>query len=204
MSKDPIRDALADAIRNTPSPGMWTTTVKEEIAPAKVVVDLSDERPIHLVCGSVIIKSNEAGAEAMIEELRKAVRMVRAANAPQPPRFGKGEVMSAKVWLDDERDPKRFKGWEDAIWVTTPEEAIELLEAGLVAALSLDNDLGLPDDEVGQPRDGYRVACWLEARVANDEDFMAPDVLNAHTANSVNGPKMEAAFKSIRRMMNQR
>lgn len=112
--------------------------------------------------------------------------------------------MSIKVWVDDIRDPKKFKGWEDAVWVTTPEAAIELLEAGLVEALSLDNDLGLPDDEGGQPRDGYSVACWLEARVADDEDFMAPDVLNAHTANSVAKPKIDAAFKKIRRLMQQR
>lgn len=112
--------------------------------------------------------------------------------------------MSIKVWVDGIRDPKKFKGWEDAIWVTTPEAAIEFLEAGVVQALSIDNDLGLPDGEDGQPRDGYRVACWLEARVTDDEYFMAPDILNAHMANSANSPKMEVAFKAIRRVMAQR
>lgn len=112
--------------------------------------------------------------------------------------------MRIKVWLDDVRNPKSFKGWEDAIWVTTPEEAIELMEAGVVESLSLDNDLALPNDENGRPRDGYAVACWLEDRVATDEDFLAPDVLNAHTANPTARPKMDAAFKNIRRMMNQR
>ena len=109
-----------------------------------------------------------------------------------------------KLWLDDERDPKNFKGWEDAIWVTTPEEAIELLKTDGVEALSLDNDLGLPDDEDGTPRDGYMVACWLEEQVHTDDEFLAPDVLNAHTANSVNNPKMEAAFRAIRRKMASR
>ena len=108
-----------------------------------------------------------------------------------------------KLWLDDERDPKGYKGWEDAVWVTTPEEAVEYLETGLVTHLSLDNDLGLPDDGDG-PRDGYRVATWVEEQTATDPDFMPPGVLNAHTANSVNGPKMEAAFRAIRRMVNGR
>jgi len=107
-----------------------------------------------------------------------------------------------KVWLDDERDPKGHKGWEDAVWVTTPEEAIELLDAGVVEALSVDTDLGLPDDDQGTPRDGYRVACWLEDRVANDDDFLAPDILNVHAAFSRS--KIEGAFKNIRRMMNSR
>lgn len=106
-----------------------------------------------------------------------------------------------KLWLDDERDPKNFKGWEDAHWVTTPEEAIEILETGRVEALSLDNDLGLPADESGLPRDGYKVACWIEEQIMTDDTFMPPDILNAHTANSVNSPKMEAAFRQIRRKM---
>lgn len=119
-----------------------------------------------------------------------------------------------KVWLDDERDPKKFKGWEDAIWVTTPEEAIELLMTDEVVALSLDNDLGLPDAEdfvdlqgytrKGQPRDGYMVACWLEERIVTDDEFLPPDILNAHTANGVNASKMEAAFRKIRRTVASR
>ena len=109
-----------------------------------------------------------------------------------------------KLWLDDERDPKGFKGWEDAIWVTTPQEAIEYLEIGAVTAISLDNDLGLPDDDEGRPQDGYSVACWIEERTVMDDLFMAPETLNAHTANSVNSPKMEAAFRKIRRTMQSR
>ena len=109
-----------------------------------------------------------------------------------------------KLWLDDVRNPKAFSGWEDAVWVTTPEDAIEYLETGRITHLSLDNDLGLPNDEDGQPRDGYSVAKWLEARMAEDPDFIAPDVLNAHTANPVNRPKMEAAFRQIRFMAKNR
>lgn len=108
-----------------------------------------------------------------------------------------------KLWLDDVRNPQAYKGWENAVWVKTPEEAIEYLETGRITHLSLDNDLGLPDDEHG-PRDGYRIAKWLEARMAEDPDFVPPDVLNAHTANPVNRPKMEAAFRQIRIMSKNR
>lgn len=108
-----------------------------------------------------------------------------------------------KLWLDDVRDPRKYAGWEGAVWVTTPEETIEYLETNLVTHLSLDNDLGLHDDALG-PRDGYRVAKWLEERVATDPDFIPPDVLNAHTANPVSRPKMEAAFRKIRHLVKTR
>lgn len=106
-----------------------------------------------------------------------------------------------KLWLDDIRNPKAYDGWQDAVWVLTPEQAIEYLETGLVTALSLDNDLGLEPDENGLPRDGYSVAHWLERRVYEDDDFMPPTVLNAHTANSVARVKMDAAFRFIRRTL---
>lgn len=103
-----------------------------------------------------------------------------------------------KVWLDDVRNPKAFKGWEDSIWVTTPEEAIEYLKTGAVLALSLDNDLGLSDDENGQPRDGYSVAKWIEQEVIENDTFVPPDTLNAHTANPVGLKKIEVAFRQIK------
>jgi hypothetical protein len=85
MSKNPLHDALADAIRDQ-SAGMWSSTsvIKTETT-FKIVVDLSSDLPIGLVCGSVTISSTVEGAEGIIEEYRKAVRMVRAAQEPQPP-----------------------------------------------------------------------------------------------------------------------
>lgn len=109
-----------------------------------------------------------------------------------------------KLWLDDERDPKGYKGWEDATWVTTPEEAIVLLDTNLVTSISLDNDLGLPEDQDGRQRDGYSVAEWIENRVETDDLFMPPVVLNAHTANPVSAKRMEAAFRAIRTAMAMR
>lgn len=109
-----------------------------------------------------------------------------------------------KLWLDDVRNPKHYDDWEDAVWVTTPEEAIDYLDTGRVTHLSLDNDLGLDYGVDGPPRDGYSVAKWLEQRVADDDLFMPPDVLEAHTANSVARQKMLAAFRSIRLLVKQR
>jgi len=66
------------------------------------------------------------------------------------------------VWLDDERDPqsdigrqKRATGSET--WIKTAPETISLLESGNVASISLDHDLGLPENG-----SGYDVAKWIE------------------------------------------
>lgn len=57
-----------------------------------------------------------------------------------------------KVYLDDERQTPF--GWTRVFW---PDEAIALLEAGVVSEISLDHDLG--DDECGT---GYDVILWIE------------------------------------------
>ena len=113
-----------------------------------------------------------------------------------------------KLWLDDVRNPRLF--WDahyddSVVWVTTPEEAIQYLDTGMVTHLSLDNDLGLCEDGItGLPRDGYAVAKWLEQRVVEDDLFMPPTVMEAHTANSVAKQKILMAFKQIRLMVKQR
>jgi hypothetical protein len=112
-----------------------------------------------------------------------------------------------KLWLDDIRNPRIF--WDfhydkGVIWVKTPEEAIAHLDTGRVTHLSLDNDLGLDNDPEGKPRDGYAVALWLEQRVAEDDTFRPPEVLEAHTANSAARPRMLAAFRKIRMLVQQR
>jgi hypothetical protein len=67
------------------APWTSTTTVKEELAPFKVIVDLSHERPIHMIVGTVTLQGSVNCVEDMIDELRKAIRMVRAAEEPDPP-----------------------------------------------------------------------------------------------------------------------
>lgn len=93
-----------------------------------------------------------------------------------------------KVYLDDERNTP--EGWVRVYW---PNEAISLLEAGSVTAISLDHDLG--DDERGT---GYDVVVWLEEAVALNN--FNPPMIFVHSANSSARQKMEAGIASIQRL----
>ena len=92
-----------------------------------------------------------------------------------------------KVFLDDERITP--PGWTRVFW---PEEAIRLLETGLVTEISLDHDLG--NDERGT---GYDVVLWIEEAVAT-RGFVPPAVIAVHSANASARQKMEAGIESIR------
>ncbi|BCQ30090.1 hypothetical protein NK8_82810 (plasmid) [Caballeronia sp. NK8] len=61
-----------------------------------------------------------------------------------------------KAYLDDLRETP--PGWIRVYW---PDEAIRLLEAGIVEEIGLDHDLG--NDERGT---GYDVIVWMEEAVA--------------------------------------
>lgn len=98
-----------------------------------------------------------------------------------------------RVWLDDLREAPA--GW---VRVKTPEEAIDLLRAGVVAELSLDHDLGL--DTKDTERTGYGVLLWLERQVAEGRwGFPLPSV-RVHSANPVGRARMERAIASIERL----
>lgn len=92
-----------------------------------------------------------------------------------------------KVWLDDERPAP--EGWYH---VKTAAEAIEALERGPVSEISLDNDLGLDDEE------GYDVMKFLEEKAFSDKSFHIP-VIHIHTANPVARQKMQAGIENIRK-----
>ncbi len=87
------------------------------------------------------------------------------------------------------RDPKELGEW---VWVKSAFEAITLLETGHVVEMSLDFDLGDPN-EVG---DGYMVAVWIEERAATDDDYVPP-ILHVHSSNVGGRPRLEAAIASI-------
>lgn len=93
-----------------------------------------------------------------------------------------------KVFLDDERSPPQ--GW---ILVRWPQEAIALLEQGVVEEISLDHDLG--DDTRGT---GYDVLLWIEQAVVTRQ--FEPPRLRVHSANTSAWVKMEAAIRSIQRL----
>ena len=90
-----------------------------------------------------------------------------------------------RVYLDDERSTPA--GWVRVYW---PDEAIALLEAGLVSEISLDHDLG--DDERGT---GYDVVLWIEEAVAV-RGFVPPR-MHVHSANSSAREKMLAGIRAI-------
>lgn len=93
-----------------------------------------------------------------------------------------------RVFLDDERATP--EGWVRVYW---PDEAIELLESGLVEELSLDHDLG--DDNRGT---GYDVVLWIEEAVAL-HGFNPPRI-TIHSANSSAKDKMVAGVRAIERI----
>lgn len=89
-----------------------------------------------------------------------------------------------KVWLDDERPmPDRYD-----VHVKTAQEAIALLEQGVVTEISLDHDLGLV--EAGT---GYMVAFHIEYMAYKG---FAPPVWRLHTANPVGRENMKNALMS--------
>lgn len=92
-----------------------------------------------------------------------------------------------KVFLDDERPTP--EGWVGVRW---PEEAIELLQSGVVEELSLDHDLG--DDAHGT---GYDVVLWIEEAVVTSG--FRPPRIRVHSANASARCKMLAGIDSIER-----
>jgi len=109
-----------------------------------------------------------------------------------------------KLFLDDERTPEAAGVTLDWVRTYTPEATIELLKVpGLVDEISLDNDLGLPPDADGRPREGYAVFLWIEEQVATCSTYMPP-VIRIHTSNTTEGDKMRRGLQSIERMMEMR
>ncbi|MGO9833558.1 MAG: YpsA SLOG family protein [Polyangiaceae bacterium] len=97
-------------------------------------------------------------------------------------------VPGTRIWLDDVRPEPA--GWTRA---KTAREAIALLEAGGVEAISLDHDLG---DETTCGT-GYEVTCWIEEAVAT-RGFVPPTI-HIHSANVVGRERMQRAIESIER-----
>lgn len=87
------------------------------------------------------------------------------------------------VWLDDERKmPPEFN-----IHVKTASEAIELLKTGRVAKISLDHDLGNPENGTGA-----QVARWIEEQAYHGT--LPQLAWTVHSANPVGRANMTAAL----------
>jgi hypothetical protein len=116
-----------------------------------------------------------------------------------------------RIWVDDERDPRQWlphirwfrgrdlKELDEWVWVKSAQDAIALLASQSVVELSLDHDLGDPD-EVG---DGHMVAVWIEERVFTDNDYVPP-IIHVHSSNVAGRERLEAAVASIERLMARR
>jgi hypothetical protein len=102
-----------------------------------------------------------------------------------------------RVWLDDDLETRRApEGW---VHVRTAREACFLLRTGLVAELSLDNDLnnGADPSEFGS---GYEVVDFLEEQHAAEGRPLWPeDGIHLHTANSSAAKRMKLAIESLER-----
>ncbi len=92
-----------------------------------------------------------------------------------------------KVFLDDLRTEP--DGWVRVFW---PDQAIDLLESGLVTDISLDHDLG--DDQRGT---GYDVLLWIEEAV-HLRNFSPPRI-QVHSANTSARLRMLIAISAIER-----
>ena len=90
-----------------------------------------------------------------------------------------------KVFLDDLRTEP--DGWVRVFWA---DQAIALLESGLVTDISLDHDLS--NDQRGN---GYDVLLWIEEAV-HLRNFSLPR-MQVHSANTSARLRMQAAIASI-------
>lgn len=123
---------------------------------------------------------------ALQEDKRATTERLRELRAADDALEAGGPV---RVYLDDERSAPA--GWLRVRW---PDEAIRLLEASVVAELSLDHDLG--DDARGT---GYDVVQWIERAVA-ERGFVPPERITVHSANPAARIRMEQGIASIYRL----
>lgn len=97
-----------------------------------------------------------------------------------------------RVYLDDERATPA--GWTRVYW---PDEAIALLQQGVVSEISLDHDLG--DDARGT---GYDVIAWIEEAVV--VHGFRPPLVRVHSANPAARERMLAAIATVQRLAAER
>lgn len=93
-----------------------------------------------------------------------------------------------KVYLDDMRTPDIKEGWD--VIVRDAENAMLLLDLGIVTEISLDHDLG---GEVT----GYDVARHIEEMVFNEDLYFEPPRIYVHSANPVGRDNIKQAIASI-------
>jgi hypothetical protein len=92
-----------------------------------------------------------------------------------------------RLWLDDVREPWKH-GYILSEWVRTYEEAVNMLETGMITFASLDHDLSV-EAACGQPcseKTGYDVVCWMELH-----NVWPKDGVVVHSMNPVGRARMQ-------------
>jgi hypothetical protein len=95
-----------------------------------------------------------------------------------------------RVWFDDVRPAPR--GWRRT---RTPQEAIDLIAAGSVSAISLDFDLGL-QDERGLDINGEHVLRWIEEQMFTGTELAMPEV-RVHSSNVVGRQRLRLTLEAL-------
>lgn len=91
-----------------------------------------------------------------------------------------------KLWIDDERNPPRDKGWMIA---RTADQAVLILKAHDVVEISFDHDLGDESDT------GYHIINWIEQEIYFGR--MKLPKMHVHSWNSVGRANIERAIRAI-------
>lgn len=111
-----------------------------------------------------------------------------------------------KIWLDDTRLPPD-SSWS---WAKNAETALlwlDVFDGGPaddflgVSLISFDHDLG--DTKHDPEWTGYTVITHLEEKVAEEPEYVAPEI-RIHTANSSARRKMELAKEKIEQLMREK
>ena len=122
-----------------------------------------------------------------------------------------------KLWLDDVRDPDEHRynvehRLEGFVWVTSYDEAIEVLKTGKVVYASLDHDLGLLSCKecrqsagsyekwseiqdhgcIHGEKTGYNVICWME-----ENNVWPREGVRVHSANPAGKDRMLQVIRKI-------
>jgi hypothetical protein len=112
---------------------------------------------------------------------------------------GQERMNKIKVFLDDEKEAsfrqQLAQGYD--IWVTTPEEVIDLLKTGKVSHVSLDHDLALEPED----RNGYMVAKWIEEQAYHGT--LSPLKWNVHSQNPTGRSRMIQALQNADKYWNK-
>jgi hypothetical protein len=94
-----------------------------------------------------------------------------------------------KLFIDDIRNPPD----QDWIVARSYNEAITILETGIISVVSLDHDLG-------EEKTGYDIICWIEEKLMTGAWVFVPEIF-IHSANPVGRKNILRAYDSILRYM---